>query len=178
MSVQETELPRHVERKISNRNDDSWFEYDGEPMFPEHTFERIRLRFEEMREQDYEKIATVKGSNSTRTKIRTKDKGEFVTELNHLRDLWNEEHGDRLTSFGNAMYGETLTDYEVVEISDESTRKTVVAAHYDAGRRAFIGGEQGKKQKILLPIRTFEQWSYQKEVVKPVFEKFHERYPY
>jgi len=172
------DLPSRVERKVSNRNDDSWYEYDGEQLFDSDTLRRIIERFDQMRTHDYEKIAYVKGSDTKKTKIRTKDKEDFVADLDKARQQWADEYGDRLTSFGNAYYGEVLTDYGVVEIHKEKPRKTVLWAEYDAGRRAFMGGAKGKKQNILLPIRTFEQWSYHTEVVEPLFAEYHEKYPY
>jgi hypothetical protein len=173
---QQTELPDKVERKVSNRNGDEWYEYDGEQLFSDDALDRIRNRFAEMREQDFEKIATVKGSSSTKSKIRTKDLESFKEELRERHNQWVEEHGDPLTSFGQRGYGEQLT--QAIEISDENPRKTVVRADYNAGYRAFMGGEDGKKQDILLVIREYEQWSYQTEVVEPLFEKYNEKYPY
>lgn len=172
------ELPSRVDRKVTNRNGDDWHEHDGEPLFSDTVLDRIRRRFSEMEHDDHEKIATVKGNSTTRTKIRTSDVNEFKTALSNAREAWIDNHGDRLTNFGNAHYGDVLTDYKVVEISEQKPRKTVVTAHYDAGYKAFMGGAEGKKQDVLLPIRDYEQWSYHTEVVEPLFEGFHEKYPY
>lgn len=175
---QTTELPSKVERKIRNKDGDEWYEYDGEPLFDDEVLDRIRFRFSEMRSSDYERIAHVKGSSRKSTKIRTSDVEEFETDLQNARIQWIDTHGDRLTNFGNAHYGEVLTDYEVVEIHEQKPRKTVLWAKFDAGRRAFVGGAKGKRQDILLPIRDYEQWSYHNEVVEPLFEQYHSLYPY
>jgi len=172
------ELPSKVERNVTNHGDETWFEYSSEPLFDDETLDRIRRRFTEMRDSDYERIATVKSSSSYRTKIRTKDLDNFKDDLREARRQWVEEHGDRLTLFGNAYYGDVLTEYEVVEVKEEKPRKTVVGAEYDASYSTGIGGAKYKKQQILLPIRSFEQWSYHTEVVEPLFEEYNEKYPY
>lgn len=174
--LSDVELPSRVDRKVTNTGDDEWHEYDGEPLFD--SWSRILRRFREMRNSDYEKIATVKGSSSFKTKIRSKDLESFKSDLEDARQSWIEDHGDRLTSFGNTRYGDVLTEYKVVEVSESKPRKTVVRAQYKSGYRAFLGGEDGKRQSILLPIRDYEQWSYHNEVVEPLFEEYHGRYPY
>lgn len=176
MSVQETPLPDRVDYKVTNRGGDSWHQYDGEELFSEDALERVLARFEAMRNSDYESIVTVKGSTTTRTKIRTKDLDGFKQEIIERHNEWVEEHGEFLTEVGNFAYGDPITP--VVGVDEENARKTVVKAQYKAGYSAFIGGAGGKKQDILLPIRNWEQWSYHNEVVKPVFDKYHEKYPY
>lgn len=178
MSQTQVQLPSRVDRKVSNRYDDSWDEYDGEPLFSDSVQERVERRFTEMRDTEYEVISTVKGSSTHKTKIRTKDKETFVQELKDELQSWIDTHGDFLTNIGNARYGEILTPVKVVEISEEKPRKTVPWAHYQAGYHAGVGGADYKKQQIILPIRDFEQWSYHTEVVKPLFEKYHDKYPY
>jgi len=174
--MQQTKLPDKVDRKVTNRNEDCWFEYDGEPMFSDSALDRIKQRFEQMRNHQWEKIAYVKGSNRTETKIRTKDLRQFKNELETQHNGWVEQYGQPLTRFGNAAYGEVLT--QAVTIKDESARKTVVVSNYNAGYSVGMGGEKNKKQSILLPIREFEQWFYHNEVVKPLFEKYNDKYPY
>lgn len=176
MQLPEPTLPDRVARKVSNRNGDEWYEYDGKQLFSDDTLARIRDRFEAMREHDYETIATVKGKSYFKTKIRTKDLDDFKDELQERHNEWVAEHGSPLTHFGEQGYGEQLT--EAVEISEENPRKTVLRAGYNAGHRLFMGGADGKKQDILLKIRDYEQWSYHTEVVEPLFEKYHEKYPY
>jgi len=178
MSAQTTQLPERVERKITNRNGDLWYEYDGEPLFDDETLARIRTRFDEMRRNEYERIATVGSGITTKTKIRTKDVESFKADLTERQQSWIDDHGERLTPFGNAYYGEILTPYKVVEINEEKPRKTVLWAQYDTGHSAFIGGPDSKKQDILLPVRIYEQWSYHTEVVEPLFDEYHELYPY
>ena len=176
MSTQQPALPRRIERKLRDDDHNEWYEYQGDPLFNDTSIERLRERFRQMNEYEWEPIATVKGSNSHRTKIRTKDLDAFRADLTDAHDEWVAEYGEPLTAFGNVMYGDQLT--EAVEVVEENPRKTIVAERYDAGRRAFLGGAKGKRQKILLPVRSFEQWLYHTEVVEPLFSKYHEKYPY
>jgi len=178
MTQTTVKLPDKVDRNVTNRYDDEWHEYDGEPLFSDENRERIERRFKQMRDSDFEKIATVKGSSTHRTKIRTKDKDDFVSDLKESLQQWIDTHGDFLTTIGNSYYGEVLTPMKVVEIHEEKPRKTVLWAQYQSGRQVGLGGSDYKKRQILLPIRDFEQWSYHNEVVKPLFEQYHEQYPY
>ena len=74
MSEQTTALPERVERKVTNRNGDAWYEYQGAELFDADTRDRLRDRFDEMRNTEYDAhIATVKGSSHFTTKIRTND---------------------------------------------------------------------------------------------------------
>jgi len=179
MSTTIDELPSRVERKVSNRNGDTWYEYDGEPLFADEGIARLRERFTEMVESDWEKVATVKGSSSTRTKIRTKDADDFADDVRDAADEWVEVHGSPLTNIGNIAYVEEEIDsFGVVGIDERRQRRTDVRAEYTAGYRAFIGGADGKKQNVLLPVRGYEQWSFHTEVVEPLFTEYHEKYPY
>jgi len=178
MTQTTVKLPDKVDRNVTNRYDDEWYEYDGEPLFSDENRERIERRFKQMRNSEYESIAYVGGGTHTKTKIRTKDKDEFVEELQTQLHQWRVDYGDFLTNIGNSHYGEVLTSVKVVEIHEEKPRKTVLWAQYNAGQHVGVGGADYKKQKILLPIRDFEQWSYHNEVVKPLFEQYHEQYPY
>jgi len=178
MSQTETQLPRRIERKITNRGNSRWYQYKGENLFDAKALDRLRDRFVQMNEHDWEKLFTVKGAGGPRTKIRTKDLDDFRNAVRDAEIVWKEEYGRPLTAFGNPMYGEPVGELNVVEIAEENPRKTVVQANYNTGHRAFIGGEGGKKQTILLPVRAFEQWLYHTEVVEPIFDRFHEKYPY
>jgi hypothetical protein len=172
------ELPSRIERKITNTGDDAWYEYDGEPLFDTDTLDHLRRRFREMNEYAYESIASVKGSSGRRTKIRSSDLDAFIEDLTERKKRWVDSHGPRLTAFENQRYGEPITEFGVVEITEEAPRRTDLSAQYQAGYRAFIGGPDGKRQAVLLPIRTYEQWSYHTEVVDPLFDEYHEKYPY
>jgi len=109
MSDHRSLVPRRIERKITNHNGDGWDEYRGEPLFSDEDIERLYTRFRQMNETDWETIATVKGHNSHRTKIRTKDLDAFREELRKANRAWVAEHGPPLTTFGNTGYGEELT---------------------------------------------------------------------
>jgi len=178
MSQTETQLPRRIERKITNRGDNRWYQYKGENLFDADAIDRLRDRFEQMNVRDWETLFTVQGAGGPRTKIRTKDLDDFEKTVTEAESDLVVEYGTPLTSFGNRMYGESVGELNVVEIVEENARKTVVSANYNTGHRAFIGGEDGKKQNILLPVRAFEQWAYHTEVVEPIFETFHDKYPY
>lgn len=178
MSQTETLLPRRIERKITNRGNSRWYQYKGENLFDADAIDRLRDRFAQMNTHDWEKLFTVKGASGPRTKIRTKDLQDFRDAVNDAEQAFVDEYGQPLTSFGNRMYGESVGEMGVVEIAEENARKTVVTANYNTGHRAFIGGEDGKKQTILLPVRSFEQWTYHTEVVEPIFNRFHDQYPY
>lgn len=178
MSQTETLLPRRIERKVTNRGHDRWYQYDGENLFDADAVDRLRDRFELMNDTDWEKLFTVKGAGGPRTKIRTKDLDAFTEAVRDAEQAFVDEYGPQLTAFGNRMYGEPVGEMGVVEITEENPRKTVVQANYNTGHRAFIGGADGKKQDILLPVRAFEQWAYHTEVVEPLFEEYHEKYPY
>lgn len=192
--ISELLLPRRIERKltsrgsssttnhdssqVTNRDSDSWHEYDGEPLFDDSALNRLAVRFSEMKAHDYEKLFTVKGSTGPRTKIRTKDLQAFREAVRRAEQAWIAEHGKPLTRFGNTMYGDDVGEYGTIEVVEENARKTVVSAQYATGYKAFMGGADGKRQKIILPVRDYEQWAYHKEVVEPLFEQFHEKYPY
>jgi len=171
-------IPKRIERKITNRNGDEWFEYDGEQLFDDETIERLHDRFNQMESHDWEKLFTVKGPSGPRTKIRTKDVAAFKEAVRRAEQQLITDYGEHLTSFGNRMYGEPVGEMGVIEIAEEHARKTVVSANYQTGHIAFLGGDDGKRQNILLPVRSFEQWLYNTEVVEPLFDEYHEKYPY
>jgi len=131
-----------------------------------------------MERAEWDKPFGVKGSSGSKTKIRTKDIDAFRAAISDAESDWVADHGPRLTTIGNARYGEDVGDFGVVLTADENPRKTIVRSQYQTGYRAFIGGESGKRQDILLGVRAFEQYSYHTEVVEPVFERFHDKYPY
>ena len=178
MSQTKPLLPKRIERKITSRGDDEWFEHDGEQLFADDTIDRLYDRFAEMENRDWEKLFTVKGDSGPRTKIRTKDIDAFIHDLEQDEQSWKDDHGDQLTAFGQRRYGEPVGEMGVVEIAEQHPRKTVVGANYTTGHAVGVGGADGKRQDILIPVRSFEQWLFNTEVVEPLFDDYHERYPY
>ncbi|TKX52637.1 hypothetical protein EXE42_15815, partial [Halorubrum sp. SP3] len=73
MSQTELLLPRRIERKITNRGHDRWYQYEGENLFDADAIDRLRDRFDQMNDTNWKKMFTVKGASGPRTKIRTKD---------------------------------------------------------------------------------------------------------
>lgn len=41
-----------------------------------------------------------------------------------------------------------------------------------------MGGPTWKRNQILSPVRDYELWYYHENVIKPIFDRFHDRYPY
>lgn len=149
-------LPKHL-----NRGDDAWYEYDGESLFQEGLLERLEVRFKEI--VDYEdEIEQVSGYLVT---IQTKDVDALETAIDTKFDRVADDH-------------EFLIKLPAPETRRKGPRKTIATIRYGRGRAATMGGPTWKRNQVLNPVRDYELWFYHKHVIKPVFDRFHDRYPY
>jgi len=119
MQTEQTQLPRGIERSITNRNGDLWYEYDSDPLFSDEGISLIEQRFREMRNNDYQSVSGLQQSDYRR-KIRTKDIEDFKHDLTEAQQTWLDNHDRLITNIGNFRYGEQLT--EVVGIAEEHER--------------------------------------------------------
>jgi hypothetical protein len=149
-------LPKHL-----NRGDDAWYEYDGEPLFEEVLIERFEARFEEM--VDYEdEIEQVSGY---RVAIQTKDVDAFEAAIDTRFEQIADDH-------------DFLIKLPAPETRQEGPVKTIASIRYGRGYAAAMGGPAWKRNRILGPVRDYELWYFHEQVIKPVFDRFHDRYPY
>ena len=161
--------PNRVQRKIPpdplpshlNRGDDAWYEYDGEPLFEDDLIERLEARFEEIveHEDDIEQVSHYQVS------ILTKDVDAFETTIDTKFEVVSNDHA-------------FLVKLPAPETRQEGPQKTIATIHYDGGYAAAMGGPTWKRNKIIKPVRDYELWYYHEHVIKPVFDRFHDRYPY
>jgi len=149
-------LPNHL-----NHGDDTWYEYDGELLFEEDFIERLKVRFKEIVEHEDE-IEQVSGY---RVAIQTKDVDAFETAIDTRFKQVADDH-------------EFLIKLPTPETRQEGPRKTIATIRYGRGRAAAMGAPTWKRSQILSPVRDYELWYYHENVIKPVFDRFHDRYPY
>jgi len=149
-------LPNHL-----NRGEDAWYEYDGEPLFEEELIERLEARFEKMveHEDDTENISHY------RVTIQTKDVDAFETAIDTKFEQVADDH-------------DFLVKLPAPETRERGPVKTIVTIHYGRGFAAAMGGPAWKRNKIIGPVRDYELWYFHEHVIKPVFDRFHDRYPY
>jgi len=165
----EDPTPDHLKRKTPpgplsnhlNRGDDAWYEYDGEPLFQEDLIKRLEERFKEIvdHEDEIEEVSGYRGA------IQTKDVDAFETAIDTKFEQVADDH-------------EFLIKLPAPETRQKGPRKTIATIRYGRGRAAAMGGPTWKRNQILTPIRDYELWYYHEHVIKPVFDRFHDRYPY
>lgn len=149
-------LPSHL-----NRGDDAWYEHDGEPLFKEDLIKQFEARFKEI--DDYEdEIEQVSGYRVT---IQTKDVDAFETAIDTKFEQVGNDH-------------EFLIKLPEPETRQEGLVKTIATVHYGRGYAAAMSGPTWKRNQILNPVRDYELWYYHEHVIRPVFDRFHDRYPY
>lgn len=172
--TEEVSLPESISDYILT---EPWYEHDGTELFDETLRDHLRRRFRQMNATDteYSPMAHI----GERTKIRSKDVDAFRHDLREAAQRWLGEYGPRLTAFGASNEaGDPLTSLDVVRVTREKPRKTVLAASYAVGKPIPVDPVEKKRQEILSVVRSFEQHSYHENVVRPLFEEYHEKYPY
>jgi hypothetical protein len=163
------ETPEAIEYKVQNRNDDVWYEYNGELLWDPETIEAIHERLETAAQTDWEHIGGVRGTNEgyeTRTKIRTKD-----------ADGFEDAYVERANEVANDIDG-WLQSKPAPEIHEKGPQRTNVSIPYRFGHKVSMGGAKYKKQEILKVVEAYERWLFHTRVVEPTFEEYHEKYPY
>jgi hypothetical protein len=159
------ETPAPIAGTIRNKKNDSWYEYDGEPLFEGEMLSLICNKLDQMESMEWGVIAGIKGSSWDRTKIHTDMADEFLEAFESRFEEVDNEY-TFILSKNNP------------EITEKGPIRSDVSVHYEVGRHAGLGGAKYKRQKILYKIRDFENYLYKTEVVDPVFKEYNEKYPY
>lgn len=156
-----TRTPKAIEN-IHNQAGDYWFTYDGELLFDSiEDTKRVKEKLERKARVDIDMDEV-----TTRTTIRKQDQDDLMDDLEDKYSKVSDERGG------------FLIELPAPEFIEKGEVKTIATINLNYGYKVSMGGPEYKIQQIMKELRKIEYYDYAKKVVDPVFEKYHEKYPY
>lgn len=162
---------------IRNRNDDAWYEYDGEPMWNDDTIDRVRERLQTAANTEWGRVSA---SPKAAALGNTKDEWTKSTKIKtEHADTFEVAVEDKAKAVGEDINGWIVPELiPKPNVYEKGPVRTDVSVAYSMAHSVAMGGAAYKQQKIVKAVRDFEFWIYQTRVIEPLFNEFNEKYPY